>query len=560
MLKKEVFFKNRKGLHIRAAAMLVQKAHEMQKEMDVNLFVGNQRGHEVPATALMALYSLRIRPGDKITVYATGTNASTALERFSRLLESDLTPKDHDENDKIDSILEENALTSDVILDSITDGLIVVDSDSTVTVINRAAEEIIGMSRILVVGKNLELLLPGTGMKKVLATGKGEYERKKVFNGRPVIADMVPIVINDKVVGGVIIFQDISRMERLLKEMRDFNEALARAEYLEEELIRSRKLDSAFDGIVGRSGKLLDALAVASKAAATTSTVLIRGESGTGKELVARAIHYASRRKEAPFVRVNCPAIPHTLMESELFGHEKGAFTGALYQKIGKFELADGGTIFLDEIGELNVEMQAKLLRVLQDREFERVGGNQTIKVDVRVIAATNRNLEEMVKRGEFREDLYYRLNVVPIVLPPLRERKEDIPDLAEHFLSKLSRELEKEVNAITHRAMKYLLSYDWPGNVRELENVIERAINITDDNVIDADDLPSYITGTNIEDKHLLVNLNADGDVAPFEEYEKEIIKMALKKYKSFNAAGKALGLTHKTVASKARKYGLLI
>jgi phosphotransferase system HPr (HPr) family protein len=559
MLKKEIFFKNRKVLHIRAAAMLAQKANEMEKELNATLFVRNQRGHEVPATALMALYSLRIKPGDRVTVLADGSDAGEALERFSRLLEGDLVPKGIEENDKIDSILEENALTSDVILDSITDGLIVVDMDSTIISYNRAAEEIIGIPRALAMGKNLSFLLPGTGIDKVLASGKGEYEIKKIFNGSPVIADLLPIIINKKTVGGVIIFQDISRMERLLREMKDFKQAVARAEYLEEELMRSKKLDNAFDEIVGKSGKLMDALAMAGKAATTTSTVLIRGESGTGKELVARAIHCASRRKHGPFVRVNCPAIPQTLLESELFGHEKGAFTGALYQKIGKFELADGGTVFLDEIGEMGNEMQAKLLRVLQEKEFERVGGNQTIKVDVRIIAATNRNLEEMVKKGGFREDLYYRLNVVPIFLPSLRERKEDIPMLAEHFLKKLCKELDKDITSITHKAMKYLLSYDWPGNVRELENVVERAINVTDDNIIDVDDLPTYITGLSTKDKQYLVNLDADGEVAPFEEYERIIIKLALKKYKSFNAAGKVLGLTHKTVAAKARKYGLL-
>ncbi|WP_148865967.1 sigma 54-interacting transcriptional regulator [Thermosediminibacter litoriperuensis] len=559
VLKKEVLFKNRKGLHIRAAAMLVQKAHEMQKELDASLFVRNPRGHEVPATALMALYSLHIKPGDKITVLASGAGAGAALDRFSRLLEGDLMPKNIEENDKIDSILEENALTSDVILDSITDGLIVVDADCTVTVFNRAAEEITGIPQALAVGKNLNFLLPGTGIEKVLAGGRGEYEKKKIFNGRPVIADLAPIKIEKKIVGGVIIFQDISRMERLLREMKDFNEAVARAEYLEEELIRSKKLDRAFDEIVGRSGKLLDALAVASKAAATTSTVLIRGESGTGKELVARAIHSASKRKNGPFVRVNCPAIPQTLLESELFGHERGAFTGALYQKIGKFELANGGTIFLDEIGEMGKDMQTKLLRVLQEKEFERVGGNQTIKVDVRIIAATNRNLEEMVKRGEFREDLYYRLNVVPIFLPSLRERKEDIPLLAEHFREKLSTVLGKNVTTITPGAMRCLMNYDWPGNARELENIIERAINLTDDGEIDVDDLPSYISGRETGDSGHLINLSGDGEMAPYEEYEKEIIRKALKKYRSFNAAAKVLGITHKTVAAKARKYGLV-
>jgi phosphotransferase system HPr (HPr) family protein len=558
VLKKEVFFTNKKGLHIRAAAMLVQKAYEIQKELDANLFIKNQKGHEVPVTALMALHSLRVKPGDKITVFATGNDAITALEKFAKLLESDLIPENSEDNEKVDSLLEENALTSDLILDIITDGLIVVDANCTITYFNKASEEITKIPRALAIGKNINFLLPGTGISNVIAYGKAEYEKKISFNGRTVIADLVPIMIDKKILGGIVVFQDISRMERLLREMRDFNEAMARVEYLEEELIRSKRLEKAFDEIVGRSGKLLDVLAVASKAAATTSTVLIRGESGTGKELIARAIHYASKRKDGPFIRVNCPAIPPTLLESELFGHEKGAFTGALYQKIGKFELANGGTIFLDEIGEMCKEMQAKLLRVLQEREFERVGGNQTIKVDVRIIAATNRNLEEMVKKGEFREDLYYRLNVVPIFMPSLRERKEDIPILAEHFREKLSKKLGKKVLKITLQAMRCLISYNWPGNVRELENVIERAINLTEDEEIDVDDLPTYISGTE-NDSNYLINFDENGELAPFEEYEKEIIKKALRKYKSFNAAAKILGITHKTVAAKARKYKLI-
>jgi transcriptional regulator with PAS, ATPase and Fis domain len=319
------------------------------------------------------------------------------------------------------------------------------------------------------------------------------------------------------------------------------------------------EFNEAFSDIIGRSEKFAVALDIAFKAAKTSSTILIQGESGTGKELVAKAIHRASSRRNGPFIKVNCPGIPATLMESELFGHERGAFTGAIFQKIGKFELANGGTIFLDEIGELDKNLQSKLLRVLQEREFERVGGNEVLKTDVRVVAATNRNLKEMVERDEFREDLYYRLNVVPIVLPSLRERKDDIPLLVEHFLEKLCRKLGKKEKTITKRAMGYLYNYDWPGNVRELENIIERMINLSDSDVIDIWDLPSHVTGKAMEKKASLINLDLDGELATYDEYDKAIIKTALKKYKSFNAAGKALGLTHKTVAAKARKYGLV-
>ncbi|MDE4541068.1 sigma 54-interacting transcriptional regulator, partial [Thermoanaerobacterium sp. R66] len=322
---------------------------------------------------------------------------------------------------------------------------------------------------------------------------------------------------------------------------------------------RSRKLDKAFDIIVGNSGKLKDALTVASKAAETDSNVIIRGESGTGKELVANAIHYSSKRHDKPFIRVNCAAIPSTLLESELFGHEKGAFTGAIMQKIGKFELADGGTIFLDEIGDIPIEIQAKLLRVLQDKEFERVGGIRTIKVDVRIIAATNKNLEEAMKNGTFREDLYYRLNVIPVFLPALRDRKEDIPVLVEHFIRKMNKKLGRNVQFITNTAIKALIKYDWPGNIRELENLIERCITLSDKEYIDFDDLPSYIKNVKDSKDDEVIYLGDNYDIEKMENYEYKIIKAALSRYKSFNKAGKALGLTHKTVAAKARKFHLV-
>lgn len=301
---------------------------------------------------------------------------------------------------------------------------------------------------------------------------------------------------------------------------------------------------------------------MATKAAKSNATVLIRGESGTGKELVAEGIHYASERSSGPFVRVNCGAIPSALLESELFGHEKGAFTGALKRKLGKFELANHGTIFLDEIGELDKNMQVKLLRALQQKEFDRVGGETTIRVDVRIIAATNRPLEEMVREGTLRDDLYYRLNVIPLFLPPLRERVEDIPLLTEHFISKLSAEIGKNVKGITHLALDVLMAYRWPGNVRELENVIERVITLMEGDYIEVNHLPSYVRGESLIEtvpSGAAVSFVEPGSVLTWEEYEKRIIANALEKCGSFNAAGKMLKLTHKTVAAKARKYGLV-
>ena len=249
-------------------------------------------------------------------------------------------------------------------------------------------------------------------------------------------------------------------------------------------------------GLIGRSPVLEQVFAVIEKVADTPSTVLISGESGTGKELIARALHNNSSRKGGAFIKINCAAIPKTLMESELFGYEKGAFTGAVGSKPGRFELADGGTLFLDEIGEIPVEMQVKLLRVLQESEFERVGGIKTIKVDVRLVTATNRDLQKEVQAGAFREDLFYRLNVVPIHLPPLRERKGDIPLLVEHFISRFNERLKKQIEGVDEEGLARLMAHPWPGNIRELENVVERTILFCEGPTIRAFELPPEISG----------------------------------------------------------------
>ena len=246
----------------------------------------------------------------------------------------------------------------------------------------------------------------------------------------------------------------------------------------------------SYRNIVARSAKMQEVLALIERVAPTNSTVLLGGESGVGKDLIARAIHEHSRRAAGPFVKINCTAIPENLLESELFGYEKGAFTGATATKPGKFELADGGTIFLDEIGDVPPSIQVKLLRVLQEREFERLGGTKTLKVDVRLVAATNRNLRAALEQGTFREDLFYRLNVVPIDIPPLREHKDDIPLLAEHFLARFAKESGKPLREISPDAMQRMMNFHWPGNVRELENIIERGVTLSTGNILDVADI----------------------------------------------------------------------
>jgi Nif-specific regulatory protein len=309
-----------------------------------------------------------------------------------------------------------------------------------------------------------------------------------------------------------------------------------------------------FGNIVYGSKAMETILEGAAQVADSNATVLLSGESGTGKELVASAIHYQSPRANKPFIKVACAALPENLLESELFGYERGAFTGAMERRMGRFELADNGTIFLDEIGDLTLSTQVKLLRVLQEREFERLGGNQTVKVDVRVICATHRDLLKMVEEGKFRQDLYYRINVFPMIVPPLRDRKEDIPLLANHFIHKYGKENHKSVRSINQPALEMLLAHDWPGNVRELENAIERAVVLCNKDTITPKELPP-----NLRIGEAL-NLPATGATLPeiVASLEKKKIEDALNKYKTQRKAAKALGITERILGYKMLKYRL--
>ena len=312
-----------------------------------------------------------------------------------------------------------------------------------------------------------------------------------------------------------------------------------------------------FDNIIGKSNEMRDIYGIIRQIAERNSTVLIHGESGTGKELVARAIHYNSQRKNKAFVAVNCAAIPETLIESELFGHEKGAFTDAQTRRIGHFELAHEGTLFLDEISELSLPTQAKILRALQEREFIRVGGGKTVTVDVRLISATNKNLEELMSRGLFRSDLFYRINVVPMTIPPLRQRKEDIPLLVQHFLEKHAGPGQKKISP---EAMDILVAYDWPGNVRELENIIERVVVLSSADSIGPNELPSVLKTTSKAEQIKQGVLNGRISFEDAErDFEKDIILEALKKTNFVQTkAADLLGISRRILKYKMDKYGI--
>ncbi len=341
-----------------------------------------------------------------------------------------------------------------------------------------------------------DLILPGMNGIDLLRQMRETHPelRAIVITGHPTVRSAVQ-AMKDGAIDYIVKPFDLDELKAKVDK--------AAEEYrLKEENLRLRQqLRSTFDfrGIVGKSGAMQEVYRTIAKVASSRATVLIRGESGTGKELVAKAIHYSGNRSAGPFIAVSCAALPETLLESELFGHEKNAFTGATSQKPGRFELAHGGTLFLDEIAEVPPPIQVKLLRVIQEREFERLGGTKTIKVDVRLIAATNKDLEEMVKQGTFREDLYYRLQVIQIYMPPLRERKDDIPLLVDHFLSRYNEENGKHLQAPTAETMEILMKYHWPGNVRELENAIERAVVLADSHAewLTPDLLPASVTAS---------------------------------------------------------------
>lgn len=328
-----------------------------------------------------------------------------------------------------------------------------------------------------------------------------------------------------------------------------------------EELEQEVQKEYSFDNLVSADVKMQDLFKMVTKVLNNDITVLIHGESGTGKELIARAIHFNGKRKNEPFVVVNCASIPRELLESELFGHEKGSFTGAHQRKIGKFELAKEGTLFLDEIGEMEMSLQAKILRVIQGREFERVGGNETIKTDVRIISATNRDLQNAVNSREFREDLFYRLNTFPIVIPPLRERRGDIVILIDHFINMFNEKLGLNLKGVSKAAMKVLYDYDWPGNVRELENTLERCCILTDKNVVDTDHLPEHILSSDVS-----ANIKIDGalftetsPVIPFEKLKEEALRHAVAITKgNIVEAAKKLKIGRATFYRLLEKYGI--
>ncbi len=443
----------------------------------------------------------------------------------------------------------------DIILDHIYFGIIVVDRKGKVIFFNKTYEEFLGLKKEEVLGKHVTEVIENTRMHIVVKTGEPEIGWRQRIKGQDMIVQRIPIKINGEIVGAVgqVMFRDIEEVRELASRL---NLLESKVEYYERELKTLKYSKYTFENIIGKSPTIENAKILAMKAAETNATVLLIGESGTGKEIFAHAIHYASSRRYKPFVRVNCAAIPKELLESELFGYEPGAFTGASKQgKPGKFELAHHGTLFLDEVGDMSPEMQAKVLRVLEEREMERIGGIRPINVDFRLIAATNQNLDSLVKKKRFRLDLYYRLNVFSIYLPPLRERREDIPLLAKHFVREACEEQGRGEMSINPKVMEIFLSYPWPGNVRELRNVIERAVAISGGKEISEEHLPGYlIKGIKVAKEITIIPIK---DLV--HEAERHAILHALRiSSGNVSKAAKLLGIHRSSLYEKMRKLNI--
>ncbi|MQL53656.1 PAS domain S-box protein [Desulfofundulus thermobenzoicus] len=465
----------------------------------------------------------------------------------------DVTEMQH-VTEELQSLLERRQLL-ETILDNAGEGIVMVDEAARITLFNRAYCEFLGVKKEEVLGRHVQDVIENTRMHAVLKTGQPEVGEVQRIKGHRMICSRIPLKREGKIRAAVgkVMFRDVSDLRTLMKRVDSLQSEL---EYYKGVLRRHQGTRYCLENIAGNSPRIRELKELVLKVARNDSTVLIRGESGTGKELFAHALHNASHRAHRPFVKVNCAAVPESLLESELFGYGEGAFTGARKGgKVGKFELADGGTIFLDEIGDMPVNMQVKLLRVLQEKEIERLGENRSIRVDVRVVAATNRNLDEMVRQGLFREDLFYRLNVVVLDIPPLRERKEDIPVLVERLMEKLSWRLGCPRKTLDPATMSRLLDYHWPGNIRELENVLERVLNVVEDNVVTINHLPPYL--------HKNGDVPGGGDVRSLkkavEQLEKTMIMRALEATAGdCLAAARLLQIGKSTFYEKMSRYGI--
>ncbi|HEY7316846.1 MAG TPA: sigma 54-interacting transcriptional regulator [Candidatus Binatia bacterium] len=501
-----------------------------------------------------------------------------AIAGLGGFLASKLSETEKLLKEKHTDYLELEAL-KETLLQGVGSGVAITDAEGRINYFNSQAQNLTLLQEGGVKGKKLNEIFPGMSHNfSSSQAGRSVLTDEIVFaaphgNPKPLRLTLAPLSnASDQLIGYVSIFEDISkqreveeklRLEEKLREAREFD--------LEQRPTGAEEADFHFEGIIGKSGGIEKIYHLVQKVARNNTNVLITGESGTGKELIARAIHLNGPRKNMPFVAVNCGAIPETLIESELFGHARGAFTGAIADHLGLFKQADQGTIFLDEIGELPLHLQVKLLRVLQEKAFTPVGGNKQIKVDVRVISATNRDLHKEMEDGRFRRDLFYRLNVVQIAMPPLRDRREDIPSLAHYFMRKFAASHGKQVEEISSGALMRLMGYLYPGNVRELENIVEHAVAVANKNIMTEEDLPAHIKELPLNEETEVFGKSALGGADLFfakglsldvelETHEKCILLGALKRTNGVQKrAAEILGINYRSLRHRLEKYGLL-
>jgi two-component system, NtrC family, response regulator PilR len=505
--------------------------------------------------------------GSFFAIAGLGGFLASKLSETERLLK-----EKHTDYQELDALKE-------TLLQGVGSGVAITDAEGRINYFNSQAQNLTSLQEASVKGKKLDQIFPGmTHSFNTSREGRSVLTDEIVFaapqgNQKQLRLTLAPLSnASEQLIGYVSIFEDISKQREVEEKLRLEDELRRAREFnLEQKSVGVEDADFYFEGIIGKSGGIEKIYHLVQKVARNSTNVLITGESGTGKELIARAIHLNGSRKNMPFVAVNCGAIPETLIESELFGHARGAFTGAVADHLGLFKQADQGTIFLDEVGELPLHLQVKLLRVLQEKAFTPVGSNKQIKVDVRVISATNRDLHKEMEEGRFRRDLFYRLNVVQIVMPPLRNRKEDIPTLAHYFMRRFAASHGKQVEEISSAALMHIMSYGYPGNVRELENIIEHAVAVASKNIMTEEDLPAHIKGAPINEEAEVFETTAPGGADLFfakglsldvelETHEKCILLGALKRTNGVQKrAAEILGINYRSLRHRLEKYGLL-
>jgi len=440
-----------------------------------------------------------------------------------------------------------------IVMDTLYDGIIAINKEGIITMISKGYAMTLGMKKEEVLGRHIAEITKETRLTVVAETGQAEIAQLQKIRDQYVVVSRIPIVKDGELIGAIakIIFKSIKDLNSMYKSINRMESQIGGTS---DNILRTNRATYTFEDIIGESEIMKRLKKFSCKAAWGMSNVLLLGESGTGKELFAHAIHKESMRRNCPFIKVNCGAIPKELLESELFGYEGGSFTGAKKEgKIGKFEMADGGTVFLDEIGDMPLYMQVKILRVLQEREVEKIGAACPKKIDVRFIAATNQNLEQLVKEGKFRSDLFYRLNVLTITVPPLKERREDIEPIAYSIIDKISNKMSKFIEGVSNDALECIKNYSWPGNIRELENVLERAITIMDnETIISLKHIPSKVTG--IDNCEPVRNLD---DI--LNDAEKEAILNSINVAKGNKSkAAKFLGISRSNLYEKMARLNI--